>query len=131
MVWLWAVLSPRDGLKSSGAGTSLFVSALLWAGLETKHYLAPDSLQERPFSSVCNHRITDWLRLEGLKTIFFHPLAMGKLSVVLLTYKSLLLIMNVGEIISEHKTSKGGSWPGVHTLEQCTRVLQQGVCCTQ
>lgn len=39
--------------------------------------------------------------------------------------------MNVGEIISEHKTSKGGSRPGVHTLEQCTRVLQQGICCTQ
>lgn len=39
--------------------------------------------------------------------------------------------MNVGEIISEHKTSKGGSWPGAHILEQCTRVSQQDVCCTQ
>lgn len=89
MVWLWVVLSPRDGLKSSGAGTSLFVSAQLWAGLEKKHYLAPDSLQERPFSSVYNHRITDWLRLEALKTISFHPLAMDDLSVMLLIYKSL------------------------------------------
>lgn len=89
MVGLWAVLSPRDGLKSSGTGTSLFVSALLWAGLETKHYLAPDSLQEVPFSSVYNHRITDWLGLEGLKTISFHPLAMDNFSVVLLTYRSL------------------------------------------
>lgn len=57
MVWLWAVLSSRDVLKSSGAGTLLFVSALLWARLETKHHLAPIFLQERSFSSLYNHRL--------------------------------------------------------------------------
>lgn len=40
VVWLWAVLSPNNGLKSSRAGTSLFMLALVWAGLETKCYLA-------------------------------------------------------------------------------------------
>lgn len=61
----------------------LFVcSTVGWVGNKTPlgtHLLAGNVL------FVYNHRTTDWLELEGLKTISFHPLAMDNLSVTLLT----------------------------------------------
>lgn len=62
-------------------------SALGWLGNKTP--LGTHLLAGKVLFSLYNHGITDWLGLEGLKTISFHPLAMGNLSVMLLTYKSL------------------------------------------
>lgn len=122
MVWLWAVLSPRDGLKRSGAGTSL-CSAV---GVGNKTPLGTHLLAGKVLFFVIHSQT--WVG--KFKDCLIPPSCHGQpLSYV--TYLQISLIVNVGEMISEHKTSKGGSQPEAHTLEQCPRVSQRDVCCTQ
>lgn len=85
VVWLWAVLSPNNESKRSGAGTWLFV----WAGLEAKRYLANISVQQKGF--------------------FFKIIR--PLGYVACLQISLLSVEGLGETIPEHKTSEGGNQP--------------------